>query len=96
MLLTWNVSRTPFSGQVIDLGLLLANVRFGTCCFVPMPFMFTQRPLDDRKIEPAKGRARLWLVTSFAKSIENFVLHGKKKSLTTASFFLYFREIRNK
>ena len=60
------------------------------------PLFFTQRPLDDRKIEPAKGRARLWLVTSFAKSIENFVLHGKKKSLTTASFFLYFREIRNK
>ena len=53
MLFDWNLSRSPFLGQVVDLDLLLCTgtaFNLESADFFLLP-VFIQRPTNDRKIE---------------------------------------------
>ena len=73
-----NLSRCPFLGQVVDSDLLLCTGLDLEHAVLFLYHIFTQRPMNDRKIERSDGRClgRQQLV---ANSIE-ISLHMKEKS----------------
>ena len=73
-----NLSRRPFLGQVVDLDLLLCTGFDLEHAVLFLCHIFTQRPMNDRKIERSDGRGfgRQQLL---ANSIEIFISHEKKK-----------------
>ena len=72
-----NLSRRPFLGQVVDSDLLLCTGFDSEHAVLFLCHIFTQRPMNDRKIERSDGRGfgRQQLL---ANSIENFISHEKK------------------
>ena len=79
MLFNSNLSRLPFLlRQVIDLDLLLCTGFYLEHAVLFLCHIFTQRPMNDRKIERSDGRGfgRQQLL---ANSIEIFISHEKKK-----------------
>ena len=48
-----------------------------TCSFVPMSYLYSERPMTDRKIERSDGRCFDWQQL-LANSIEIFISHEKK------------------
>ena len=56
------------------------RIRFGTCCFVPMSYVYSET--NDWSKDGAKLWARLWSATTsrqFHRKLENFILDEKKK-----------------
>ena len=51
-----NLSRRPFLGQVVDLDLLLCTGFDSEPAVLFLCHIFTQRPMNDRKIERSDGR----------------------------------------
>ena len=78
MLFDSNLSRRSFLGQVVDLDLLLCTGFDSEHAVLFLCHIFTQRPMNDRKIERSDGRGfgRQQLL---ANSIEIFISHEKKK-----------------
>ena len=78
-----NLSRLPFLGQVVDTDLLLCTGFDSEHVVLFLCHIFTQRPMNDRKIERSDGRGfgRQQLL---ANSIEIFISHEKKKWLVAA------------
>ena len=72
-----NLSRRPFLGQVVDSDLLLCTGFDSEHAVLFLCHIFTQRPMNDRKIERSDGRGfgRQQLL---ANSIEIFISHEKK------------------
>ena len=73
-----NLSRLPFLGQVVDLDLLLCTGFDLEHAVLFLCHIFTQRPMNDRKIERSDGRCfgRQQLL---AYSIEIFISLNNKK-----------------
>ena len=71
-----NLSRRPFLGQVVDLDLLLCTGFDSEHAVLFLCHIFTQRPMNDSKIERDDGRCfgRQQLL---ANSIENFISNEK-------------------
>ena len=79
-----NLSRLPFLGQVVDLDLLLCTGFDSEHVVLFLCHIFTQRPMNDRKIERSDGRGfgRQQLpADSNGHSISN-----EKKSVVTAQY----------
>ena len=79
-----NLSRRPFLGQVVDLDLLLCTGFDSEHVVLFLCHIFTQRPMNDRKIERSDGRGfgRQQLpADSNGHSISN-----EKKSVVTAQY----------
>ena len=74
-LLSWR----PFLAQVVDLDLLLYTGFDSEYAALFLCDMFTQRPMNDRKIERSDGRC-FGRQQFLANSIENFISHEKKKA----------------
>ena len=74
MLFNSNLSRRPFLGHVVNLDLLLCTGFDSEHVVLFLCHIFTQRPVNDRKIEQSDGRGfgRQQLL---AHSIENFISH---------------------
>ena len=77
MLFNSNLSRLPFCGQVVDLDLLLCTGFNLEHAVLFLCHIFTQRPMNDRKIERSDGRG-LGRQQLLADSME-FSFHMKKK-----------------
>ena len=73
-----NLSRLPFLGQVVDLDLLLCTGFDSEHAVLFLCHIFTQRPMNDRKIERSDGSCLGWQQL-LANSIE-ISFHMKKKS----------------
>ena len=73
-----NLSRRPFFGQVVDLDLLLAlhRIQFGTCCFVPMSYFYSET--NEWSQDWAKRWARLWSATTSSRFQWTFHFQWKK------------------
>ena len=80
-----NLSRLPFLGQVVDLDLLLCTGFDSEHAVLFLCHIFTQRPMNDRKIERSDGRGfgRQQLL---ANSIEIFISHEKKSDSSRPKF----------
>ena len=75
-----NLSRRPFLGQVVDTDLLLCTGFDSEHAVLFLCHIFTQRPINDRKIERSDGRG-LGRQQLLADSMEiSFQVHMKKKS----------------
>ena len=78
VLFQWNLRQTPFPviGRQLRSG-VLHWIQFATCCLF-MWANFTQRPMNDWKIEWSYERCfgRYYLIIK--SSIENFISHEKK------------------
>ena len=46
-------------------------IQFGTCGFVPIPFFFTQEPMNYRKISQATGAALF--CSMFVRNQQNYI-----------------------
>ena len=68
--------QTPFLGQVVDLDLLLCTGFDSEHVVLFLCHIFTQRPMNDCKIEQSDGRCSGWQQL-FANSMENFISHEK-------------------
>ena len=55
-LFDWNLSRRPFLRQVVDTALLLCTGFYSEQTALFLCHIFTQRPMNDRKIERSDGR----------------------------------------
>ena len=74
-----NLSRRHFLGQVVYLDLQLCTGLDSEHAVLFLCHISTQRPMTDRKIERSDGIG-FGLQQILANSIENFILHGEKKS----------------
>ena len=79
-----NLSRRPFLGQVVDLDLLLCTGFDSEHAVLFLCHSFTQRPMNDRKIERSDGRgfgrqqllARSMEISEFISNEKNTCRHG--------------------
>ena len=78
-----NLSRLPFLREVINLDLLLCTGLKSEYAVLFLCHMFTQRPMNDCKIEWSDGRCFGWQ-QRLANSIENFISHEKRGDIVAA------------
>ena len=80
------LSRRPFLGQVVDTDLLLCTGFDSEHAVLFLCHIFTQRPMNDRKIERSDGRCfgRQQLL---ADSIEILISHEKQNPLSRPDIY---------
>ena len=85
-----NLSRGPFLRQVVDSDLLLCTRLDSEHAFLFLCHIFSQRQMNDRKIERSYGRGfgRQQLL---ANSIEIFISHEKKSDSSRPKIYKAFK-----